>query len=55
MKKRTYVDKALGDTEYMLEQWGFWRMCEMGVPRYVSPLYASCGTTSHLKVARLST
>ncbi len=40
MKKRTYVDKALGDTEYMLEQWGFWRMCEMGVPRYVSPLYA---------------
>lgn len=40
MKKRTYVDKSLGDTEYMLEQWGFWRMCEMGVPRYVSPLYA---------------
>ncbi|HEN8714190.1 TPA: antitermination protein Q [Pseudomonas putida] len=40
MKKRTYVDKALGDTEYLLEQWGWWRMSEMGVPRYVSPLYA---------------
>ncbi|MFG0755361.1 antiterminator Q family protein [Pseudomonas sp. TYF_14] len=40
MKKRTYVDKALGDTEYMLEQWGWWRMEGMGVPRYVSPLYA---------------
>lgn len=40
MKKRTYVDKLLGDTEYMLEQWGWWRQSEMGVPRYVSPLYA---------------
>lgn len=40
MKKRTYVDKPLGDTAYLLEQWGWWRMSEMGVPRYVSPLYA---------------
>ena len=24
----------------MLEQWGWWRMDGMGVPRYVSPLYA---------------
>lgn len=40
MKKRTYVDKALGDTAYMLEQWGWWRMDGMGVPRYVSPLFA---------------
>ncbi|WP_122310684.1 antiterminator Q family protein, partial [Pseudomonas amygdali] len=40
MKKRTYVDKPLGDTEYLLEQWGWWRMSGMGVPRYVSPLYA---------------
>lgn len=40
MKKRTYVDKPLGDTEYLLEQWGWWRMDGMGVPRYVSPLYA---------------
>lgn len=37
MKKRTYVDKPLGDTEWLLEQWGSWRMDGMGVPRYVSP------------------
>lgn len=36
MKKRTYTDKPLGDTEYLLEQWGSWRMSGMGVPRYVS-------------------
>lgn len=40
MKKRTYIGKSLGDTEWMLEQWGYWRMDGMGVPRYVSPLYA---------------
>jgi len=40
MKKRTYADKPLGDTEYLLEQWGWWRMDGMGVPRYVSPLLA---------------
>lgn len=40
MKKRTYIGKPLGDTEYLLEQWGWWRMDGMGVPRYVSPLYA---------------
>lgn len=40
MKKRTYIGKPLGDTEWMLEQWGYWRMDGMGVPRYVSPLYA---------------
>lgn len=40
MKKRTYIGKALGDTEWMLEQWGYWRMDGMGVPRYVSPSYA---------------
>lgn len=38
MKKRTYTDKPLGDTEYLLEQWGSWRMSGMGVPRYVSQL-----------------
>lgn len=31
---------ALHDTEYMLEQWGWWRMSGMGVPRYVSPSFA---------------
>jgi hypothetical protein len=40
MKKRTYLNKPLGDTEYLLEQWGWWRMDGRGVPRYVSPLYA---------------
>lgn len=40
MKKRTYNDKPLGDTEYLLEQWGYWRMSGMGVPRYVSPSFA---------------
>ncbi|WP_043309302.1 hypothetical protein [Pseudomonas sp. ML96] len=39
MKKRTYAGKALGDTEWLLEQWGWWRMDGMGVPRYVSPAY----------------
>ncbi|MBH3308975.1 antitermination protein Q [Pseudomonas mosselii] len=37
MKKRTYVGKPLGHTEWLLEQWGSWRMDGMGVPRYVSP------------------
>lgn len=40
MKKRTYLGKPLGDTEYLLEQWGWWRMDGMGVPRYVSQLQA---------------
>ncbi|MBD1553610.1 antiterminator Q family protein [Pseudomonas typographi] len=40
MKKRTYMGKPLGDTEWLLEQWGWWRMDGMGVPRYISPLYA---------------
>lgn len=37
---RTYMNKALGDTEWLLEQWGWWRMSGMGVPRYVSPMFA---------------
>ena len=32
--------KLLGDTEYLLEQWGWWRMDGMGVPGYVSPAAA---------------
>lgn len=31
---------ALGDTENMLEQWGYWRMDGKGVPNYVSPAWA---------------
>lgn len=40
MKKRTYAGKTFGDTEWLLEQWGWWRMDGMGVPRYISPSYA---------------
>lgn len=43
MKKRTYTDKPLGDTEWLLEQWGSWRMDGMGVPRYVSPSACNIG------------
>lgn len=32
--------KHLSDTEWLLEQWGYWRMTGMGVPRYVSPSFA---------------
>ncbi|MCU1717332.1 antitermination protein Q [Pseudomonas sp. 5P_3.1_Bac2] len=39
MKKREYTNKPLGDTEWLLEQWGWWRMDGMGVPRYVSPSF----------------
>lgn len=39
MSNRKYIGKALGDTEYALEQWGLWRMSGMGVPRYSSPMY----------------
>jgi hypothetical protein len=40
MMTRKPLKRALGDTEYLLEQWGWWRMTGMGVPRYVSPLLA---------------
>lgn len=40
MNTRKPLHRPLGDTEYLLEQWGWWRMDGMGVPRYVSPLHA---------------
>lgn len=40
MRTRDTVVRPLGDTENMLEQWGWWRMSGMGVPRYVSPSFA---------------
>ncbi|MBD8685023.1 antiterminator Q family protein [Pseudomonas sp. CFBP 13719] len=46
MKKRTYINKPLGDTEWLLEQWGSWRMDGMGVPRYVSPSHGAAAATS---------
>src|SRR5690606_28785700 len=37
MNTRKPARLPLGDTENMLEQWGYWRMGGMGVARYVSP------------------
>ncbi|WP_313484316.1 antiterminator Q family protein [Pseudomonas sp.] len=40
MMIRKPLHRPLGDTEHMLEQWGFWRMDGMGVPHYTSPSLA---------------
>jgi len=37
MMIRKPAGRPLGDTEYLLEQWGWWRMDEMGVSGYTSP------------------
>ena len=37
---RKPAGRPLGDTEYLLEQWGWWRMNGMGVPGYTSPTLA---------------
>ncbi|MDT9633191.1 antitermination protein Q [Pseudomonas sp. JV449] len=37
---RKPAGRPLGDTEYLLEQWGWWRTDGMGVPGYVSPTLA---------------
>ena len=37
---RKPLQRPLGDTEYMLEQWGWWRMDGMGIPSYASPMMA---------------
>lgn len=37
---RKPATRALGDTEYLLEQWGWWRMDGMGVRGYTSPSLA---------------
>ena len=39
MMIRKPLHRPLGDTEYLLEQWGWWRMDGMGVPGYVSPSF----------------
>ena len=36
MSSRTYLNKPLGDTEFLLEQWGRWRKEGMGLPRLAS-------------------
>lgn len=40
MMIRKPAGRPLGDTEYLLEQWGWWRMEGAGVPSYTSPTYA---------------
>lgn len=40
MMIRKPAGRPLGDTEYLLEQWGWWRMDGAGIPRYVSPSLA---------------
>lgn len=37
---RKPAGRPLGDTEYLLEQWGWWRIDVMGVPGYTSPTLA---------------
>lgn len=39
MMVRKPLGRPLGDTEYLLEQWGWWRMNGGGIPRYISPAY----------------
>ncbi|WP_150571815.1 antiterminator Q family protein [Pseudomonas fluorescens] len=40
MNTRKPLHRPLGDTEYMLEQWGWWRMDGKGIPSYTSPTFA---------------
>ncbi|MBD9616755.1 antiterminator Q family protein [Pseudomonas sp. PDM07] len=40
MMIRKPAGRPLGDTEYLLEQWGWWRMDGVAVPGYTSPTLA---------------
>ena len=40
MMTRKPAGRALGDTEYLLEQWGWWRMDGITVSGYTSPTLA---------------
>lgn len=40
MMIRKPAGRPLGDTEYLLEQWGLWRMDGTGIPSYISPTLA---------------
>lgn len=40
MMIRKPAGRPLGDTEYLLEQWGWWRMDGAGIPGYTSPTLA---------------
>lgn len=39
MMIRKPAGRPLGDTEYLLEQWGWWRMDGAGIPGYASPSF----------------
>lgn len=40
MMIRKPAGRPLGDTEYLLEQWGWWRMDEVGISKCISPTLA---------------
>lgn len=40
MMIRKPAGRPLGDTEYLLEQWGWWRLDGAGTPGYTSPTLA---------------
>lgn len=40
MMIRKPAGRPLGDTEYLLEQWGWWRMDGRGVSGYTSPSFS---------------
>jgi len=40
MMIRKPAGRPMGDTEYLLEQWGWWRMDGVGLPSYISPTFA---------------
>ncbi|MGR6453094.1 antiterminator Q family protein [Pseudomonas plecoglossicida] len=40
MMIRKPAGRPLGDTEYLLQQWGWWRMDRAGMPSYTSPTFA---------------
>ncbi|MBS7596732.1 MULTISPECIES: antiterminator Q family protein [unclassified Pseudomonas] len=40
MMIRKPAGRPLGDTEYLLEQWGWWRMDGAGLPSCISPSFA---------------
>lgn len=40
MMIRKPAGRPLGDTEYLLEQWGWWRVDGAGIPHYTSPTFA---------------
>lgn len=50
-RTRTY-DGALGDTEYLLEQWGWWRMDGQGIPGHVSQMATLMSLANPVKAAK---